>query len=144
MNFISHILNKICSKNFTGGYRKDYNTQEKIQKAVDKDRKVKINDVQSSRWKYGRGNDYLDPNTVAEKDNAKGNSNTNITEKAVSSSAVQSVSYDPTTKDLGVTFVGGNTEYTYPDVPKEVFTEFMDSPSKGRYVNNVLKPEYAI
>lgn len=62
----------------------------------------------------------------------------------VESTAVDSYRYDPLTGDLNVKFVGGDKEYTYPNVPKSVVKDFGNAPSKGRFVHDVLKPEYSV
>lgn len=33
-------------------------------------------------------------------------------------------------------------EYAYPNVPMTVFEEFLSSSSKGRFLNQVIKPSY--
>lgn len=60
------------------------------------------------------------------------------------STCVQGYTYDPKTKNLYVQFVGGNKSYTYPNVPREVVEDFGHAASKGRFVHDVLKPEYSV
>lgn len=59
----------------------------------------------------------------------------------VGSSAVSSIGYDPGKKQLYVIFTSG-AAYEYDDVPVEVYESFMSSPSKGRFVNDVLTVLY--
>lgn len=60
---------------------------------------------------------------------------------SVESSAVSSIGYDPGKKQLYVIFTSG-AAYEYDDVPAEVYESFMSSPSKGRFVNDVLTVLY--
>jgi hypothetical protein len=50
----------------------------------------------------------------------------------VDSSAISRIEYDPSTRQLFVTFRGGGT-YTYYGVPPEVYEAFLRAPSKGRF-----------
>ena len=59
----------------------------------------------------------------------------------VESTAVSSIGYDPGKEQLYVEFTSGAT-YEYDDVPAEVYENFMSSPSKGRFVNDVLTVLY--
>ena len=57
------------------------------------------------------------------------------------SSAVQSVDVQPRgkgTSDVSVTFTNGEHPYLYPKVPEKVVQAFINAPSKGRFVRNVL------
>lgn len=55
------------------------------------------------------------------------------------STAIQSVSYDPSTEICSVVFRNGDGKaYDYSMTPSE-FEDFMRSDSKGRYVNSVMK-----
>lgn len=65
-------------------------------------------------------------------------------EVGVQSTAVEGYSYDPKTQDLWVQFKGGNKSYCYPNVPRDVVQDFGNAPSKGRFVADVLKPEYSV
>ena len=57
------------------------------------------------------------------------------------SSHVTQIKYEPDTQDVFVQFENGQV-YQYKDVPERVWSEFLDSPSKGRYVNVVLARRY--
>lgn len=59
----------------------------------------------------------------------------------VESSSVRSIGYDPEREKLYVAFSSGGT-YEYDDVPANVYNSFMESPSKGRFVNKVLTVLY--
>ena len=56
----------------------------------------------------------------------------------VASSAVDEVKYDPNKNICSVRFVGGDKFYDFQMTPDE-FQEFMDSDSKGQWVNYVMK-----
>lgn len=59
----------------------------------------------------------------------------------VDSSNVEAVGYDETEMQLHVQFLSGSL-YVYFDVPKEVFDDFMAAPSKGSFLNRVIKGVY--
>lgn len=58
--------------------------------------------------------------------------------KPVDSSSLVSVGYDPKRRILEIEFEGGGV-YDYLGVPPEVFAALMEAPSKGAYVNDVVK-----
>lgn len=134
MGFLSNILRNITKTTIEGGYRKDFNKQSTIQKAISKGKIVQVNDVKSSRWKRKDDTLYGPVNNIDYE---------NAIETSVSSTAVADVKYDPKTQDLDIRYVGGDIYYTFPNVPEDVFTEFMDAPSKGRYLAYVIKPQYS-
>jgi len=57
------------------------------------------------------------------------------------SSAISAVDYDPGTRQLRVTFPGGNT-YKYYDVPRGVYESFVHADSKGLYFNGYIRDRY--
>lgn len=59
----------------------------------------------------------------------------------VESSNVASIGYDSHRQTLEVEFNNGNI-YQYFDVPEAIYLEFLDSDSKGRYLNTIIKGEY--
>lgn len=61
----------------------------------------------------------------------------------VDSTAIDLISYDTTTKTLGITYKGGGKEYLFPNVPVEEFESLMKAPSKGKYVAFVIVPKYS-
>lgn len=58
----------------------------------------------------------------------------------VQSSIIDEVLYDG--KDMTITFTSGST-YVYSNVPNEVYTDFVNADSKGRYFHNNIKESYA-
>lgn len=66
-----------------------------------------------------------------------------VEDMSVKSTAVQGYTYNPKTQTLSVQFVNGNKSYDYPNVPRDVVEDFGHAPSKGRFVHDVLKPEYS-
>lgn len=60
---------------------------------------------------------------------------------SVNSSTVAAIGYSNVCKVLQVDFNGGS-RYRYFDVPPQVFHAFLDAPSKGRFLNNIIKSEY--
>jgi len=59
----------------------------------------------------------------------------------VDSSFIDGVTYDEDRDELGVK-MGGEREYFFEGVPKDVFDDFMDSGSKGQFFNNIIKRKY--
>lgn len=59
----------------------------------------------------------------------------------VVSSNIVAIGYSDVCKVLQVDFVN-RTRYRYFDVPPQVFQAFLDAPSKGRFLNNIIKSEY--
>jgi len=60
---------------------------------------------------------------------------------SVSSTAIQAINYDPKTRQLWVTFHGGNT-YKYYDVPRGVYESFLKAESQGLYFNGYIRDRY--
>lgn len=59
----------------------------------------------------------------------------------VSSSALRSIGYDPTTLTLETELASGAV-YQYLDVPESVFTELVNAPSVGQYYNQRIRNDY--
>lgn len=60
----------------------------------------------------------------------------------VQSSNVNSIGYDEESKTLEVEFHGGGV-YQYSDVPKEVYEDFMNAPSHGKFLHKVIKSRFS-
>jgi len=61
----------------------------------------------------------------------------------VQSSAIERVAYDGRHRRLLVTFRGKNKKsYAYLNVPRAEYEAILAAPSKGIYVNTVIKPRY--
>jgi hypothetical protein len=58
------------------------------------------------------------------------------------SSSVIEVGYDDVNEEVWVRFSKGGL-YIYSSVPHVVWEELLNAPSKGSYVNQVLRPGYA-
>lgn len=58
--------------------------------------------------------------------------------KPVSSSNIAAIGFDDATNTLGVQFLNG-TEYHYFGVPLEVYEGLLNAPSKGSYLNELVK-----
>jgi hypothetical protein len=61
--------------------------------------------------------------------------------KAVSSSTIGAIGYDPKTLTLEVEFLNG-TIYQYFDIPESVHAEFAGSASHGQFLNTQIKGQY--
>ena len=57
---------------------------------------------------------------------------------SVSSSAINSASYDKETQTLRIEFKQGR-EYEYPNVPEYEFRNLVSAPSVGKYYNQHIK-----
>ena len=62
--------------------------------------------------------------------------------RAVDSSSISAVGYDPTTRRLYLRFAGSGNAYLYRDVPPATFDELMGAESKGGFVNTMIKGSY--
>ncbi|MBX3576381.1 MAG: KTSC domain-containing protein [Rhizobiaceae bacterium] len=60
----------------------------------------------------------------------------------VDSTNVEAIGYDPITQELHVRFVKSGETYAYYAVEEWVFQEFMQTDSKGNYLNTRIKPHY--
>ena len=116
------ILTGEVSYNNTG-WRKDKASQASLQEDISKGRAINISAPQSSRFSKDAADDYK--------------------ETAVSSTAVRSIGYNPKNGNLDIQYTSGSKKYRYPNVPPEVVTEFLDSPSKGKYLYYEIRPKYS-
>jgi hypothetical protein len=57
------------------------------------------------------------------------------------SNAISAIDYDPASRQLRVSFPGGNT-YRYYDVPRGVYESFLHAESKGLYFNGYIRDRY--
>lgn len=62
--------------------------------------------------------------------------------QSVQSSNVATIGYEEDAEEVYVEFHGSGT-YVYSGVPPIVFGDFERATSKGKFVNEVLKPRYA-
>ena len=58
------------------------------------------------------------------------------------SSTIKSVEYDDEARELDITFTSGKT-YRYFNVPLEIYAEFLDAGSKGKFFNDHIKGVFA-
>jgi len=63
--------------------------------------------------------------------------------QTVNSDSIFSVGYDRASRVVEIEFTGGMV-FRYSPVPVYVYRELLDAPSKGTYVNNVLKQRFKI
>jgi hypothetical protein len=59
----------------------------------------------------------------------------------VASAAIARIEYDELSQELIVTFTTGKT-YTYFRVPPDVYREFLEAESKGRFFNETIRDRY--
>ena len=60
---------------------------------------------------------------------------------SVDSSMIDSIGYDPKNKLLEIKFLSSHI-YHYEDVPPEIFDEFLNADSKGRFFLDYIEDEY--
>lgn len=62
----------------------------------------------------------------------------------VDSSNIEAVCYmaDSNPRELQVRFLNGST-YSYSDVPQEIYEELLNAPSKGSFLNRMIKGVYS-
>jgi hypothetical protein len=58
------------------------------------------------------------------------------------SSTIKSVEYDDDARELDIAFTSGKT-YRYFNVPLEIYAEFLDAGSKGKFFNDNIKGAFA-
>jgi len=61
---------------------------------------------------------------------------------AVESSSISSVGYDVDTADLEIEYVNGRV-YRYFHVPPAAYRLLLQAPSKGEFINQVIKPRFS-
>ncbi len=59
----------------------------------------------------------------------------------VDSTAIAQINYDAMSHDLDVTFTTGRI-YSYFDVPRSVYTGFVNAPSHGEFFNRRIRDRY--
>ena len=124
------------------GWRKDKASQASLQEDISKGRTVNITAPQSSRYSFDDSEDVFDSKGVADLVSGKKDAD-DFKEVSVDSTAVETIGYNPKNGNLDIQYTSGNKKYRYPNVPPEVVTEFLDSPSKGKYLYYVIRPEYS-
>lgn len=124
------------------GYRGDKAEQEQLRKDLNSKKKFHMENPQSERYQINGSNTLYDDVALADKDIANGNTDAKVKNAQVASTAIHSFDYDPKTENLDIQFQGGSKKYRFPDVPKEVVSEWLEAPSKGKFYNAVLK-EYS-
>lgn len=117
------------------GWRKDKASQASLQEDISKGRTVNISAPQSSRYSF-------DSEDIADLASGKKTAD-DYKETSVDSTAVKTIGYNPKNGNLDIQYTSGSTKYRYPNVPPEVVTEFLDSPSKGKYLYYVIRPKYS-
>jgi KTSC domain len=55
---------------------------------------------------------------------------------------ISNAEYDTATNVLTLTFAESGRVYDFYTVPPSVYAAFLDAPSKGAFLNNVLKPRF--
>ncbi len=58
------------------------------------------------------------------------------------SSSIEWITYDPGQRVLEVMFRRTGHTYNFYDVPRTTYREFMETDSKGAFLNRVIKPNF--
>lgn len=109
---------------------------KKIDKKLGKDKDLLIGTLISKRY-YGKGSDghYTDKDAIHNSlDEYSGE-----TEVEIPSTAIKDVRYNPKTRVCYVKYTSGNKWYRFINMSPQQFKAFMDSSSKGRYVQFVMR-----
>lgn len=70
-------------------------------------------------------------------------SSSQVLEKKIdNSSTIEYIKYDPTFKALTICFKGSKDNYTYFDVPVDVYRNLVDADSAGKYFAQNVKKSY--
>lgn len=59
----------------------------------------------------------------------------------VDSSNIEAIGYDEDNQELHVRFLSG-ASYIYSGVPRQIFDDLMEAPSKGSFLNREIKGVY--
>ncbi len=128
-------IHKNSPKTFKSLINTDFEKIKNANNAIQKKKSVELSKPQSQRYN-GMTKTQFDKSGVGYEDKP-------IEHTTADSSAVENVRYDPKNENLDIMFVGGEKEYRYPNVDKKTFEAFMRTPSKGSFVNDVLKPYFS-
>lgn len=117
-----------------GHFEGTLDNTEKIMNRVDKNKDVFINKPNSQRT-FTRGDD----GSFASGEMLIGNEQKYYPDsevESVPSTAIADVAYNTNNEVATIKFVGGDKTYDYKVTPKE-FSEFLNAPSKGRWVSKL-------
>jgi KTSC domain len=67
-----------------------------------------------------------------------------LTMRRVDSTSVAALGYNPERRELYVRFKSSSRLYIYIGVPPSTFEQLRAADSKGRFVNEVVKPRYPV
>ena len=58
------------------------------------------------------------------------------------STSIRKSAYDPATRTLSIWFVASGKRYDYDDVPAELYADFREAHSKGRFFNEHIRDRF--
>lgn len=141
----SKIINALNGRYSDTAWRQNKASQKMLQNKLSNGKSITVTNPQSSRWQISEEDfestdaprNQFDSNQIADLqvDTVK--------EVPIASTAVKRIHYDPQSEELKVQYTSGSTEYSFPKVPEEVITEFLDSSSKGKYMAYIIRPNYS-
>ena len=143
MDFLNKLRQRL-SETFRGNYGKlqkgEDNRKERAKERLEKGKKISFSDAQSQRYNINKER-YIPGDT---RDSNKANDKMeDVSVDNISSTAIDSMDYNPKTEVMNIKFRNNNKTYAYPNVPEDAIEGFMDAGSKGRYYNNQLK-QYSV
>ena len=147
MSFIKNIFEKVNDY-----FRNRTASQSKASEMLNKGKAFTLKDMQSKRYSYDGDLGEYDPKNKKYKLNygysglytgkqiAEGTAGGDFEEHNVSSTAIDHVTYNPETENLGVSFKSNPSKvYDFPGVPEALVDRFINAPSKGTFYHNQIK-----
>ena len=147
MSFLKNIFEKVNDyiKNRT-------DSQNKASEMLNKGKTFTLNNMQSKRYSYDGDLGEYDPKNKKYKLNygysglytgkqiSEGTSGGGFEEHNVDSTAIDHVTYNPETENLGVSFRSNPSKvYDFPGVPESLVSRFINAPSKGTFYHKQIK-----
>lgn len=132
MKFWENIINSLKARK--GEFTGTSGNEDKIEKAMESGKSINIANPTSYRTyqNVGRG-------TMNKDDVEVGLSSGKGAELA--STAIKNIEFDPASENAKITFTSSDKQYDYPMTTEE-FKSFMNSDSKGRWVNKEARKYY--
>ena len=132
MKFWNNIMNSLKARK--GEFTGTSGNEAKIEKAMEKGKSINISNPTSYRTYQNVGRNTLNKDDVeVGLTSGKG--------AELASTAIKNIEFDPASENAKITFTSSDKQYDYPMTPEE-FKSFMNSDSKGRWVNKEARKYY--
>lgn len=119
------------NENLLNKYKGTEDKENKISQNIDKGKTVSISNPTSQRTLTKGLSGYTDGKVEIGNTTAEHDEDSRVVSRT--SSAIDSVDYDPKTNTASVVFKGGDKAYEYEVKPGE-FNSFLNAPSKGQWI----------